>query len=311
MDSKWVDAYIPQTIDDLILNSISKEKLRKLLKSGKRFNVTLHGRPGIGKTATSNVICKTLNAIEFFVPCSVSGNVDTMKTQVTQFCQSVSYDGRPKVVILDEIDGMSIEAQKSLRNIMDANKDTIFILTCNYLNRVLEPIQDRCPPVSLTCIPSDIKERLVRILNNENIDYTEESLDRFTKDVMPKFLPSIRSVIGVLQDCCYDGTLNPSTELQLIDGLEKTCKYIITELRNGTNPKKVREYLIKNSANFDEDYLKLASSLFNILCNTKISADVLSKIAGIIFRIDQVIDKEIQFYVLVNYISTLVGRNAG
>lgn len=306
MESKWVDVFIPQTVEDLILNPVSKDKLKKLLKSGKRFNVTLHGRPGIGKTATSNVICKTLNAIEFFVPCSVSGNVDTMKTQVTQFCESVSFDGRPKIVILDEIDGMSNEAQKSLRNIMDDNKDTIFILTCNYLNRVLEPIQDRCPPVSLTCSPSDIKPRIIHILKTENIEFTEQTLNKFIKDVMPKFLPSIRSVIGALQDCCYEGKLDPSTELQLIDGLEKTCKYIISNLHKGVSPVAIRKYLIDNSESFDDDYLKLSSTLFNMLCKTKISPDVLSKIAGIIYRIDQVIDKEIQFYVLINYVSIIV-----
>jgi replication factor C small subunit len=306
MQSKWVDTFIPKTVDDLILNPISKEKLKRLLESGKRFNVTLHGRPGIGKTATSNVISKTLDAIEYFVPCSVSGNVDTMKTKVTQFCESVSFDGRPKLVILDEIDGMSIEAQKSLRNIMDSHKDTIFLLTCNYLNRVLEPIQDRCPPVSLTCTVADITPRLVHIMETENIKYTEEDLAIFTKTIVPKFLPSIRSVVAVLQDCCYTGELDPNTEVELIDGLDKTCKYIFAELKAGVNPKTIREYLINNSEAFDEDYLKLASNLFNMLCKTSVSPDVLSKIAEIIYRIDQVIDKEIQFYVLVNYISNLI-----
>jgi len=203
---------------------------------------------------------------------------------------------------------MSLEAQKSLRNIMDANKDTIFILTCNYLNRVIPAIQDRCPPVSLTCSVSDITPRITHIMDTENIKYTDESLEKFVKKIMPKFLPSIRSVIAILQDCCYDGELDPNTELQLIDGLNKTCKYIVAELKKGAGPKEVREYLIQNSEAFDEDYLKLASTLFNMLCKTNIPAEVLSKIAEIIYRIDQVIDKEIQFYVLVVYISTLVKK---
>lgn len=310
MNSKWVDKFIPKTVDDLVMNPNSKEKLKRLLASKKRFNVTLHGRPGIGKTATTNVISKTLDAIEEFVSCSLDGNIDTIRTRVQRFCTGVSYDGRPKLVILDEVDGMSLEAQKSLRNIMDNHKDTMFILTCNYLNRVIEAVQDRCPPVSLQCSPNDVKPRLVEILETESIEYTDENLEIFIQRIMPKFLPSIRSVVNVLQDCCCTGVLDPNTELELIDGLNKTCKYIIGELKKGVDPKVVRGYLINNSETFDEDYLKLASTLFNLLCKTKLAAKVLTDVAEIIYRIDQVIDKEIQFFVLINYISTLVNKNA-
>tara|TARA_E500000178_G_C17038997_1_gene765449 strand:+ start:5479 stop:6423 length:945 start_codon:yes stop_codon:yes gene_type:complete len=309
MDSKWVDAYIPQVVDDLVLNPTSKDKLKRLLQSGKRFNVSLHGRAGIGKTATSNVISKTLDAIEYFVSCSLDGNIDNIRTNVQRFCESVSFDGRPKLVILDEIDGMSLEAQKSLRNIMDNHKDCIFILTCNYLNRVIEPLQSRCPPVSLQFSVSDIRPRVEHILKSESIEYTEEDLNNFMEKILPKFLPDIRTSVSVLQDCCSSGKLDTTTEIALIDGVDETCKYILTSTKEGKTPMEIREYLIKNSEKFSEDYLKLSSSMFNILCRTKIGAEDLSNIADIIYRVDQVIDKEIQFFVLVSYLHNLVNKN--
>jgi replication factor C small subunit len=193
---------------------------------------------------------------------------------------------------------------------MDNHKDCIFILTCNYLNRVIEPLQSRCPPVSLQFAVSDIQPRVEHILNNESIEFSSEDLTNFMEKILPKFLPDIRTSVSVLQDCCSSGKLDTTTEIALIDGVDETCKYILSSVKEGQTPLQVREYLIKNSEKFSEDYLKLSSNLFNILCRTKISSSDLSNIGDIIFRIDQVIDKEIQFFVLISYLHNLITKSS-
>jgi hypothetical protein len=150
--------------------------------------------------------------------------------------------------------------------------------------------------------------RIKQILDFEKIEYTDSELEIFKTDVMPKFMPDIRMIVSVLQDCCTTGKLVTSTELQLLEGMDNTCKYVFSKLKSGANPKDIRKYLIQNSEEFNEDYTKLSSHMFDMLCNTKISPDALSKVAGIIYRLDQVIDKEIQFFVLINYISSLLSK---
>ena len=140
------------------------------------------------------------------------------------------------------------------------------------------------------------------------VEYSEDDLANFMEKILPKFLPDIRTSVSVLQDCCSSSKLDTTTEIALIDGVDETCKYILTSVKEGKTPLEIREYLIKNSERFSEEYLKLSSNMFNILCRTKISSEGLSNIADIIYRIDQVIDKEIQFFVLVSYLHDLTKK---
>lgn len=303
---KWVDKYDPKNIDDLILNQKSKQTLKSKLESNKFFNITLHGIAGIGKTSTSHVLSNELNAIELFVACGLDGNINTIRTQVREFCEGISFDGRPKLVILDEIDGIIKKSQTSLKSLIYEHKDTMFILTTNYIYDIDPAILSRCKPLQIQTTKDDIYPRLKSILENEKIEYTDELFDEFCKRVVDKYYPDIRLVITGLEDCCLTGKLEPETELDLINGCNIVVAEIIKMLKGGKTPVLIREYIIDHESEFVCDYNSLASSMFRFLCNSNLSAKKLIPVADIVYRIDQVNDKEIQFFVLVNYLYELI-----
>lgn len=308
----WVDKYNPNSIDDIILDSVQKEYFKNIIKSKKLTNMILTGVQGSGKTTLAELLCKELNAITLFIPCGTKGNIDTVRTTITEFAQSRSIDNELKVVILDEFDSASgalacgsdddgkanNNTMKAMRSLIEEHQDdTRFILTCNYLNKIIAPIQSRCPPTKVKFSHKDVLIRLIDILKKEEIKYTKESITQFLEIVIKKNFPDIRRIISTLQNNCSTGELIVSETEESVSALDTFAKELILTTKT-KKPNEIRQFIIQNKSLFNEDYNKLASTILNLSIEN-ITIEKTKKLIEYIYRIDHVIDPEIQFFGMI------------
>ena len=307
MNEFWTEEFAPKTIDEMVLTEDIKNHFRNLLESKTRFNLLLAGSPGIGKTTIANIISNTLNATTLFVKCGIEGNVETAKTKLQNFCNAMSIDGRPKVVILDELDSASgtqdNSFQKILRNIISDSPDTIFIGTCNYPEKVISPIKSRLGLISLKFTARELLARIQHILDTKKIKYTTDSLKEFVINVIKTNYPDIRRIISILSDCCSSGELIVSSKVTDNDHNKDLVKAIVDKAINTEDILEVRKFYIQNKNKID-DYLRLSSEIFNYVMDNGIVKDraKILRLSNIIYQLNIVVDKEIQFF---NLISTL------
>ena len=307
MNEFWTEEFAPKTIDEMVLTDDIKKHFRNLLESKNRFNLLLAGSPGIGKTTIANIISNTLNATTLFIKCGIEGNVETAKTKLQNFCNAMSIDGRPKVVILDELDSASgtqdNSFQKILRNIISDSPDTIFIGTCNYPEKVISPIKSRLGLISLKFTARELLARIQHILDTKKIKYTTDSLKDFVINVIKTNYPDIRRIISILSDCCSSGELIVSSKVTDNDFNKDLVKAIVDKAINTEDILEVRKFYIQSKNKID-DYLKLSSEIFNYVIDNGIIKDraKILRLSNIIYQLNIVVDKEIQFF---NLISTL------
>lgn len=310
--SLWVDKYIPNSIDDIILDPTQKKYFKDLVTTKNIPHLTLEGGAGRGKTTLAKLLCKELGAVTLFVPCGTKGTIDTVRTTITEFVQSKTIDDELKIVILDEFDsasgalGSGVEddgkannnTMKSLRSLIEEHQnDTRFIITCNYVNKIIGPILSRCQPIKLKFTQKDILLRLITILKNEEIKYTKESITQFVNVIIKKKFPDIRQIISILQTCCSTDELIVNETEDESNSFECFAKELI-DMTKVKKPQEVRQYLIQNKAIFNEEYGKLAGIILD-KCIDDITIDKTKNIIEYIYRIDHVVDPEIQFFGMI------------
>ena len=303
----WTEEFAPKTIDDMVLVSDLKEKIKNQLGSKTKFYALYAGRAGIGKTTLANIVAKTLNASVLFIPCGVEGNVATAQGKIKTFCESLNIDGKPKLVILDELDSASgtqdNSMQKVLRNIITDSPDTMFIGTCNYPEKVIEPLQSRLGGVKkLEFSAKDLFGRLVYILNTKGIKYTNESLSAFVKNILKVYYPDIRKIILELQSCCSTGTLVVTTNASAADS--SFIDELVHKCRTEKNVLELRRFYVSNKSRIS-DYLTLSSELFNRLLDVGLinDRDTILKMSNIIYQMNLVIDREVCFFSLITLLN--------
>lgn len=306
VDNYWVEKYRPAKLDEVILTAENKNILVSFLKKDEIPNLMFCGHSGIGKTSTAKVLIKELDAEFIYQNCSEVG-IDTVRNLITNFSRTKSFNGKKKIVLLDEVDGMvSIEAQRSLRNVMEEYASHCrFILTCNYKHRVILPLQSRCQSIDLMPEITDVLKRCYNILKLEKIAIDEENKTRLVV-LVKKLYPDIRKCINELQKYSSTGTLQVP-DLTLNDEFsDKLIRLIID--------KKVfqaRKYIIENEASFKGDYASLMRGLFDSVYSGSYPLNEQQKklwlinIGEFIYRSSFVLDPEINFYCLVLALSEL------
>lgn len=307
----WTEEFAPKTIDDMVLNDELKNHFKNLIKSKDKFNCLLVGSAGIGKSSLAGIIAKELDASILFIPCGVEGNVATAQGKIKNFCESLSMEGRQKVVLLDELDSASgtqdNSMQKVLRNIISESQDTMFIGTCNYVEKVIDPIRSRLGVVNLKFSAKDLFKRLQDILNKKNISYTTDSLSNFVKNILKTHYPDIRRIISDLQKCCSSGELIVPNNISSSDN--SFLIELVTKCSTTSNILDLRQFYISNKSKI-EDYIAFSSELFNyILDNNLVSnGDYIIHLSNIIYQMNLVIDKEIQFFSFMTYLNKILKK---
>jgi replication factor C small subunit len=304
----WTDEFAPKTLKDMVLNDEIKKEIEYNLKSGTIFSYLFEGRAGIGKTSLANIIAKELNAMVLFIQCGIDGNVSYAQTTVKNFCNSLSMEGRPKIVIMDELDSASgtqdNSFQKTMRNIISETHDCIFIGTCNYVDKVIEPMQSRLGVKKLKFSPKELFIKIKEILDIKCVKYTNETLKEFVNKILKTHYPDIRRIISDLQKCCSSGELiipnEVSADISFIGELIHKCK---TE----TNMLNLRQYYITNKMKVP-DFIKTSSDIFNYVLDNGliINNDYILHISNLIYQMNLVIDKEVSFFALITFLNKVL-----
>ena len=243
----WVEKYRPQTIDDTILPKKLKQTFQKIVEGGELPNMLFTGTAGLGKTTVAKALCNLLNCDYILINGSEEGNIDTLRTKIKQFASSVSLSGDYKVVILDEADYLNPQStQPALRGFIEEfSNNCRFILTCNFKNRIIEPLHSRCGVYEFNTSKKDMVElcqsfmvRCQTILIKEDINYD----DKVLAELIMKFAPDWRRVINELQRYSVNGTID-SGVLNIVS--DKNYDELFSYLKN-KDFKKMRSWVVSN-----------------------------------------------------------------
>jgi DNA polymerase III delta prime subunit len=201
----WNEKYRPQTLDTYVGNDTVKATFQQYIETNDVPHLLLYGDAGSGKTTLAKIVANTIAKDNYiYINASDENSVDTVRDKIKQFASSIGFGGL-KLIILDECDYMTPNAQAALRNVIETfSKTTRFILTCNYVDKIIDPIQSRCQIFNI--VPPSKKEvaqHLLKILDGENVKYEKDNL----ATIINQSYPDIRRVINTTQRCVIGGVL--------------------------------------------------------------------------------------------------------
>ena len=286
-DKIWVEKYRPHKLDDLILDD-------KSLRVVKQFedeipNLLFVGSPGTGKTTLARIIVNDILGCNFlYINASDESGIDVIRHNITNFAQTKSFDGGIKVVILDEADGLTPQAQAALRNTMETYaKYCRFILTANYKHKIIPALQSRCQSLDLKPVVDQAAKRCFNILRLENVKVSEEQKKKFVI-LVKKHFPDLRKTINEIQKSIVDGEL-------CIDS-NASDNELLAKIMHGvrTNSLGLRKYLIEN------DYDTLLANFLDFLYEQDLpdmkKKEMIVIIADHLYKSAFVVDKEINAF---------------
>jgi DNA polymerase III delta prime subunit len=229
----WVERYRPKTVEEAILPQQLKATFQQFVDQKHIPNLLLTGTAGVGKTTIARAMLEQLDCDYIIINGSMNGNIDTLRTEIMSFASSVSFHGGRKYVILDESDYLTAATQSALRNFMEEfSKNCGFILTCNFPNRIIEPIHSRCAVIDFKINNSEIPKlasqffkRASSILKSNNIDFDPPVV----AEVINKHFPDWRRVLNELQRYSAVGKIDSGI---LINLTESSFKELIQLLKN-------------------------------------------------------------------------------
>ena len=257
-NSLWVEKYRPSSLDSYIGNEHLRSKVKVYIESGDLPHLLLYGRAGTGKTTLAKLLVNNIECDYLYINASDENSVDVVRDKVKNFASTLGFK-EMKVIILDECDYITPNAQAALRNLMETfSKNCRFILTCNYVERIIDPIQSRCQVFGVTP-PSkaDVARQVSLILGMEEIKYDVDKI----KILIDSGYPDIRRVINSAQRQVIDGVLDIDEKsviendykLKLLEYLQKS------DMKNGFNSirklladAKVRDYTDLYKLLYDE-----------------------------------------------------------
>ena len=220
-DFLWVEEFRPNRVSDCVLPSQIKEVFQGFVNDGRIPNLLLSGPPGVGKTTIAKAMCDEIGVDHLMINGSNEGrNIDTVRTLLQQYCSSVSMSGGRKVVIVDEADYMNAESvQPALRGFIEKfSANVSFIFTCNFRNRIINPLHSRCSVIEFTIpkssrpqLASECLGRVKSILEEKHINYDEKVL----VELIMKHFPDMRRVLNELQRYSAGGVIDAGILAQI------------------------------------------------------------------------------------------------
>lgn len=291
----WVQKYAPKKIDDIVLSDDNRDFFLNINEDTP--HLLLYGNAGTGKTTLAKVLVHDVLKCQYlYINASDENGVDTIRNKVISFSQTRSFDGKKKVIILDEFCGTTPEAQRILRNVMEEYANTTrFILTSNYINRIIEPIQSRCLLFSIKPKFEDVVKRCVFILKSEGIEIEENQKIKLIKYIENHY-PDMRRIINDLQKF----SVSKKLVIKETNDAKNIAQLILNELLQKNDVIKIRKKVIEQEKTFDSDYQTLFKEIFELVYDLKISEDkkkmLLLDLGEFMYRDNFVLDHEINFF---------------
>lgn len=284
--SLWTEKYRPTTVDELAADQEVKNFLVEVICKQDIPNMLLYGRPGTGKNSIVNVILNNIRCSKLVINASEERGIDTIRDKVLAFATSAAWGNTLKIVVLNEADGLNYTAQDSLRELMEtSSKYCRFILTCNSINRINDAIRSRCAEFETHIEPIDAAKRLVEILDNEEVNYTED----YILGVVKKFGSDLRKIINESQKLY---TIHKKLDISVLKDtvLESYYRLFDQIFRKASNVKEVAK--LTNKMILDEN---VYTSLKNYFIENYDIPDSIIVIADHAYKSRIVVDRDLVF----------------
>ena len=303
-NSLFVEKYRSKTLNEYVGNEQLKQIVAQYIEKNDLQNLLLYGTPGTGKTTLAKLIVNNFSCDYLYINASDERGIDTIRDKVQGFASSASF--KPiKIIILDEADFLTIQAQASLRNIIETySLTTRFILTCNYLERIIDPLQSRCQVLKITP-PSkkEVAKHVAVILDKEEINYELEDLVL----IVNKHYPDVRKILNTCQVNNVEGTLK--VDKNVLTGGYKDA--LLKELKSPSKDsfKNIRQILAdSNLDDFEDVYRFLYDSLDEYGNNDLAKALIIIEIENYMYHANFRIDKEINVCALIASILKIINQ---
>jgi DNA polymerase III delta prime subunit len=274
----WVEKYRPKTIEDTILPLDLKATFQQFVDQKNIPNLILSGSAGVGKTTVARAMLEELGADYIVINGSMNGNIDTLRNEILNFASTISLSGGRKYVILDEADYLNANStQPALRNFMEEfSKNCGFILTCNFKNRIIEPLHSRCSVVDFKIGKKDMgklamqfMKRVIGILDIETINYDKSVV----AEVIQKHFPDWRRVLNELQRYAATGAIDSG----ILSNMQTTSIKGLVDLMKDKNYSEMRNWV---NVNLDTDvndlYRQFYDTAYEMLQTSSIPVMVLT-----------------------------------
>lgn len=293
----WAEKYRPQTIDQIILDDSIKINMSEYINNKSIPHLLLYSdKPGAGKTSLAKILVKEIPCDYLYINSSDENGIDFIRDKVIPFASTIgTYN--IKIVILDEFDYTTLNAQSALRNLMEQTAEyTRFILTCNLIDRIFDPIRSRC--VEYKIEPASIKsigKYCLNILNSESISYEKQDVGKIIKNNYP----DIRKIINTLQQSCIDKKLSFENNKILISIEEDIINILNNYLNNNINLNtiiyQIRTKLANTGLRYYENFYTMLYDNINKYCdiNHPNLGDIILTIAKYAYENNFTTDKEI------------------
>jgi DNA polymerase III delta prime subunit len=262
----WVEKYRPQKIDDCVLPADLKKTFHDYINQGELPTFLFSGSAGVGKTTVAKALCNEIGAEYIMINGSDEGrSIDVLRTTIKSFASTVSLTDAKKVIIIDEADYMNAQSvQPALRSFIEEfSNNCRFIFTCNFKNRIIEPLHSRCAVIEFKIDSKDKQEiaatffkRVTQILKNEQVEFDA----KVVAEVITKHFPDYRRILNELQRYSVSGKIDSGI---LVNMSEESFKSLINLMKD-KNFTEVRKWVAKNS---DSDAATLFRELYDTATN--------------------------------------------
>jgi DNA polymerase III delta prime subunit len=292
-ENLWIEKYRPRTLDDICLPDAIFIKFKEFTEASECPNLLFIGNAGIGKTSLAKIVVNDMLQCQYlYINASDENGIDTIRNKVVRFAQTKSLDGCIKVIILDEVDGLTLDAQRALRNTMEEYSGHCrFILTANYKHKVIPPLQSRTQSFDLSPALQQCFKRCKHILTEESVKHSDSDLT----DIVQQYYPDLRKCINEIQKSVVGKVLTLSST-------KGSAKFVsnLYKLLSPSTVLKLRVKIIENESLFNSDYQELLRDMFNHICDADIDSrkkqSHLLVVSEYLYRSSFVLDQEINFF---------------
>lgn len=271
-DFLWTEVYRPATVADCILPARIKNSFQEFVTKKSIPNLLLTGPAGVGKTTIALAMCEEIGVNYLFINSSEERGIDTLRTKIVGYASTVSLTGGQKVIILDEADGLTPDAQNALRGAIEKySSNCTFILTCNFKARLIDAIHSRCSVIDFTLGKAErpamavaFFKRIADILDKEKVTYDKATVIK----IVEKFFPDYRRTLNELQRYASGGNIDASVLTQISDirGLGDLIKHL-----KDKNFGEMRKWVVLNS---DIDAARLYRRIYDGLYDFLVPATI-------------------------------------